>query len=598
MNIETKIPDNKYADLNLSQLLRAAKKHLSCGNIWEAENLYFTILQRYPGNKIAKVGLSKLKKANPIPNLVPLIEQKRFVEAEKILIANLDRDHQNPNFWKLLGYVYKESGNRSLSLQSFQKALELQPNDHDLMFTIGVDFLQSNEIANAFKLFKILNKVQPSFSGAYTNIGIIYDKVDKFEKAKAEWLKAIEVNSKDTVALTHLGINEIKNFGQHTEALTYFERVSKLEPEDINNCINIATAYFEMGKVEEALEIYKHWEDKNWKGATEQEKLDFRLNYSLALFCTKQTTKAWDNYASRIHTGGICPTELHNLSFPMLEQLEDAFGKKIVILMEQGIGDQLFYLGLIKSFLKKTKTSITIQTEPRLVPLLSHSLPNIRITTEIEAENIFGDYWLLCGDLGRILNITEQSAKMCQPYIKTKPDIVNLPEDIFSKEKLNIGLVWRSGLVNGRRLQNYTKLADWEPLVDNPKYNFINLQYGDISADLEELNEDSQKNIRIPDIDLENDFIALGSIINKCDVVVGPMTAPIVQSMAQGINTFSYGLKGKDRYGFGRDLLLRKYQNAWYQNTTHFVFQQHKKDLLVQTITEQLNHLKDNCKGK
>jgi hypothetical protein len=72
------------------------------------------------------------------------------------------------------------------------------------------------------------------------------------------------------------------------------------------------------------------------------------------------------------------------------------------------------------------------------------------------------------------------------------------------------------------------------------------------------------------------------------------MTAPIVQSMAQGINTFSYGLKGKDRYGFGRDLLLRKYKNAWYQNTTHFVFQQHNKDLLVQTITEQLNGLKLN----
>ena len=594
MNIETKISENAYEDLNLSQLLRAAKKQLSSGNLWEAENLYVTILQRYPGNKIAKVSLNKIKKANPIPNLVPLIEQKRFVEAENILIANLDRDHQNPNFWKLLGYVYKESGNRSLSLQSFQKALELQPNDHDLMFTIGVDFLQSNEIANAFKLFKILNKVQPSFSGAYTNIGIIYDKVNKFDQAKAEWIKAIEVDSKDTVALTHLGINEIKNFGQCKEALNYFERVSKIEPEDINNCINIATAYFEMGKVEEALEIYQHWEDKNWKGATEKEKLDFRLNYSLALFCTEQTTKAWDNYASRIHTGGICPTELHNMSFPMLEQLEDAYGKEIVILMEQGIGDQLFYLGLIDSFLKKTKASVTIQTEPRLVPLLSHSLPNIRITTEIEAENILGDYWLLCGDLGRLLNITEQSAKMCQPYIKTKPDIVNLPEDIFSNEKLNIGLVWRSGLVDGRRLQNYTKLSDWESLLNDPKYNFINLQYGDISADLEELNDDSQKYIYKPDIDLENDFVALGSVISRCDVVLGPMTAPIVQSMAQGITTFSYGLKGKDRYGFGRDLLLRKYKNAWYQNTTHFVFQQHNKDLLVQTITEQLNGLKLN----
>ena len=179
MNIEVKQFNKNSTSLSLKNVLRKANKALNAGAFGEAELLFNEILQRYPGNKTAQRALHQIKSANPIPDLTPLLEQNRYEEVEAILLSNIHRDNGNANFWKLLGIVYNQMGKKSLALQSFDKAISLQPNDHQLIFQIGVDFLQSNDIANAFKIFKLLNKIRPDFAGAYTNIGVIYDKVNK-----------------------------------------------------------------------------------------------------------------------------------------------------------------------------------------------------------------------------------------------------------------------------------------------------------------------------------------------------------------------------------------------------------------------------------
>ena len=64
--------------------------------------------------------------------------------------------------------------------------------------------------------------------------------------------------------------------------------------------------------------------------------------------------------------------------------------------MEQGIGDQLFFLGLLKAFKKKTNASFIIQTDPRLVDLLSKTFPDHEVTSEIDFENYDFDHVHIC----------------------------------------------------------------------------------------------------------------------------------------------------------------------------------------------------------
>ena len=589
MNKETRNFINLTENMNVASMFRKAEKAKKSASFFEAVAIYREILNKFPANRKAQKELQMLAQANPIPDLAPLIQQKRYSEVEAILLSNIERDKNNPNFWKLLGNIYHEMGDDSLSLESYEKALELDPSDHELIFTIACDLLRMNDIQNSFKTFKLLNKIRPDFASIHTNLGVIYDKVERFEQAKSEWLIAVEKNPNENIALTHLGINAIKNEGDFATALEYFRTVEKILPEEVNNCVNIATAYFEMGEIEKAVEIYKSWEKRNWEGANEKEKYDFKLNYSLALFSLGEVEKAWENYSYRRFSVDISPTNLDLLTFKMLNNIENAQDKRLLILMEQGIGDQLFFYGLLKAFHEKTNAEITLQTEPRLQKLLETSFPEFQITTETQFENDNYDYWCLCGDIASLFKYSATSKGICAPYIKTERELSRDELLLFDPNRINIGLAWRSGLVTGRRLQNYTRLSDWSAIINDQSFNVVNLQYGNVSQDLDTLDELTRSNLKISKIDLKNDFENLGALINNCDIVVGPMTAPIVQAIAHGKKVLTYGLRGKDQWGFGLGLKSKKYESLWYSNSTRYIFNHHDLPTLINQIRDHIN---------
>ena len=78
--------------VNLKAILRQANTAKKNGSIFEAIELYEGILKAFPGNVQAKKALSSLRRSNPIPDLLPLVAQKRYREVESILLSNIERD--------------------------------------------------------------------------------------------------------------------------------------------------------------------------------------------------------------------------------------------------------------------------------------------------------------------------------------------------------------------------------------------------------------------------------------------------------------------------------------------------------------------------
>ena len=335
--------------------MRMAAKLEKNGKILEASSLYRKILEKFPKNKKANSRLRKLNTMNAIPDLLPLIEAKRFDEVEQLLLSNIERDKNNPNFWKLLASVYYNKKNYSLSLQCNQKALELDPSDFALMHQVGCDLLEQNDVGNAFKSFKYALLANPQFSNAHTKIGEIYSRIKDFNKAEDAWNKAIEINPEDTLAITYLGINAVENLGNYQKAESYFKTALKYEPHDVQNCVNLASIYYEQGENDKSLEIFDVWEKKNWPDLEDQQKAEFRYNYALALFAGGNVSKAWDLYRGRVTLDNIMPIDPKRIKIPRLNTLDDAKRKRIVLVAEQGVGDHLHTLGLLRPFIAKTK---------------------------------------------------------------------------------------------------------------------------------------------------------------------------------------------------------------------------------------------------
>jgi len=127
------------------------------------------------------------------------------------------------------------------------------------------------------------------------------------------------------------------------------------------------------------------------------------------------------------------------------------------------------------------------------------------------------------------------------------------------------GICWRSGLLTIERNSNYTSLRDWEVLLTNPNYQFVNLVHGDCESELTEIEKKySIEVLRWSDFDLKNDLETVLALVTELDCVVSIGSAVSVIAAAAGIDTFvlvqrSWVLLGQnDRY-------------PWYPNVIPFI---------------------------
>ena len=107
------------------------------------------------------------------------------------------------------------------------------------------------------------------------------------------------------------------------------------------------------------------------------------------------------------------------------------------------------------------------------------------------------------------------------------------------KDKLLIGICWRSGVFSIQRNMNYTHLSDWKELLIKENIQFVNLQYGDCETELTEVEQALGVSIlRWPDIDLKNDLESVIALIQQLDCVITVGTAVSSLAAATGVTTF------------------------------------------------------------
>ena len=134
----------------------------------------------------------------------------------------------------------------------------------------------------------------------------------------------------------------------------------------------------------------------------------------------------------------------------------------------------------------------------------------------------------------------------------------------YSAKKL-IGICWRSGIFSIARNLNYTALVDWQELLTQSDFHFVNLQYGDCENELLEIENILGINIiRWQDLDLKNDLENLFGLIKNLDAVVTVGTA--VSSIAASCNVPTYLLMKPSWLMLGQ-----KDHYPWFRSVTPLV---------------------------
>ena len=130
-------------------------------------------------------------------------------------------DSQSAEAYKALGSAYYVSGWLSKSINANLSALELSPNNIEII----------------------------------TNLGFIYSEQGELAKALSFSRQALQLNSVDVVAMVHHGIT-LQRLAKYKQALQWFEKAISVQPDYLLATYHLGQLYIEQDKFEDAKNVY------------------------------------------------------------------------------------------------------------------------------------------------------------------------------------------------------------------------------------------------------------------------------------------------------------------------------------------------------
>ena len=190
--------------------------------------------------------------------------------------------------------------------------------------------------------------------------------------------------------------------------------------------------------------------------------------------------------------------------------------------------------------------NIVVECEPRLLSLFQRTYPSFYFRSASVLANGFPvfedfDYQYPIGSLPKLYRREFSNFKRHSSRLILNKDYVHKFDRLLHpyRNKKLVGLCWRSGLLSIQRNDSYTHLTDWEYLLSQPDFVFVNLQYDDCEAELQAIEKKLGITIvRWSELDLKNDLENLLALIKNLDAVVTVGTAVSSFSGVVGTPTF------------------------------------------------------------
>jgi tetratricopeptide (TPR) repeat protein len=472
----------------------------------------------------------------------------------------------HPDVLTNLGTIELQSGNIEAGINYIEKSIKINPIQPRAISNLGNAFLELKKNMEAINYYDLAIKMDERLPEAYYNKARALKTSQKYPEAISNYQQAIKYNPRYFEAFLNLGFihNELKDFNK---ALEQYDFAISINPQSSEAFYNRGIVYENMGEHEKALNDYdiatklnpNNFYAFNSKGLLFNKMKDFNsalLNFDCAIdanskFFEGLFNKAilklklndykygWVLYESR--WDGVQKNFSLQTSKPKLESFSLA-QKNVFIWAEQGIGDQIMY-GTIFDEMIKSPNMFIISVDPRLIDLLERSFKgknNLRfVSLRTNIDKSLYDFHLPLGSLGKFFRNSIDDFKS-QPFSYLKPDSnkkTHLIKKIKNDKLFHCGISWisKNEKVGTEKGLNLNQLL---PILQLPKVDFIDLQYGDTKVEKKSLFNDFDIEVRsIDEIDNFNDIDGLASLIDVCDfiVTISNVTAHIAGALGKKV---------------------------------------------------------------
>jgi tetratricopeptide (TPR) repeat protein len=442
-------------------------------------------------------------------------------------------------------YAFHQVGKDIQAQKSYEEILEINPKHFDALHLLGVILTKTNP-QRALELIGNAIEINPALPQCFVNASNALIKLKQYELAINCCHQALALQDDSWRAHGNLGIALLKMkrtseaiasfdralLGLSDDAKIYMARGSAYESryqfdlalQDYSKALELNPKYpeahssrgcslFQLGYFEDALQSHNRAIELNPYLA------EAHTNKAILLLMMGNLELGWDEYRWRLKNENpdFFP---YQTTRPYLDVAE--FNSRILVLSEQGIGDHIFFAKFLRELRLKAR-EVVARIDCRLIRLFQRTMPDIHFIPEglTISEELY-DQHLFIGDLPKFFgNSKEKFSFMDSSYLcADKERAKSIRDELCPESDILIGISWKSKNVTLGEKRSLDLTAFSEAL-NIPKIKLVNLQYGDVSADISIAKSETGVDVlQCSTVDNMNDLDGLASLIEACDLVI------------------------------------------------------------------------------
>jgi Tfp pilus assembly protein PilF len=461
------------------------------------------------------------------------------------------------------------------SLEFYEQALKRAPNDGTIASLLGGCAARMGEVEISERCYRVASHLEPDDWAHLSNLGGALRDQGKFDEAVEILRNAIFVHPEAADLWNTLG-TVLQEQGRPEDALVFLQEAVRIKP-------SFGRAYHNLGATLADLARYTQARD-----ATEAalrlamapgDRAEMRAMRSWALLGSGVLNPGWDEYEARLDPL-VNDAISYRIPLPRWDG-EPIAGKKIIIIGEQGVGDEVLFMNPCADLIEAVGDDgkVLIACDRRLIKIFERTFPKAEVRSQISAKtggrairsvHEFGewdrfDYWAPMGSLARHFRKTLEDFPQNPGFLK--PDKARVAE--FSAmlpydDILNVGVAWKSLVMTPKRRRYFADIAEWGPVFTAPNVRFFSLQPGDVAEDIAYVREHFGANIElIPGLDLKEDLDGIAAAGCALDLVIAPMNASSNIAAGCGANVWFW-------HHYGAWAMLGTGETPWYPQSHTF----------------------------
>lgn len=546
--------------MNLENQINVALKEFSIGNKKNAYKKLKKIYKKNKNNDLLRFNLAVIEQSLNLnedakQNYKFLIEKKNNVKAmvnlyllyikeddftNALIFVNKVIDTQNT-----IDRVIKDKAFILYKLKQYDESIKIckkfikKNNDIEFLNIIGLNYFAKKQIKSAEHVFKEALLIDQNNPIILNSLGRLYHEKRDSLNAEKYLTKAYNIKNDSYEIINNLA-GFYREESNYKKAIRLYNKALEINPKNPSIINNIAKVYFDIDKLNLAKEYCLKALELNKKDGNIQKIL------SLIYFKEQNYKDGWLLFDGRLNLSDFIEknTSINKIrkKIPNISSLN--IDSKILVLREQGVGDEILY-GTMYPDLLDTFKNVIIECDKRLINIFRRSFPehskkfvSMGSISENELYLEKFEYVIYAGSLGKFFrnNIKDFSNGN---FLNADINLIKKYKDFFYKleQNINIGISWKS-FKNRYSDEKSLTLENIRNILNVKNCNFINLQYGDVENEIKEFNKKNNANIiTIKDLDLFNDFDSLSAVLKNLNLFVSVSNSTAHLAGSLGVKT-------------------------------------------------------------